>query len=147
MKVIVMKDEPNLGKFGDVMNVKDGYARNYLIPKGLVRPYNKQGLHILESYKKKMELQKQQEKEQAEELGRKLSALSCTVPVKVGESDKLFGSVTSDAIHRALEAEGITVDKKQIMLDEPIKKLGIYNVSIKLHPEVTSSCKVWVVKE
>jgi large subunit ribosomal protein L9 len=136
-----------LGAFGEVVNVKDGYARNFLIPKGAAVEFNPQNLKVVEDRKKKNEVQSKKKKEDAQALSKKLEATSYTIAVKVVEEDRLFGSVTADMIQEALEAEGVVVEKRDIQLEEPIKKLGVYNIPISLHPEVTANCKVWVVKE
>jgi large subunit ribosomal protein L9 len=132
---------------GDVVNVKDGYARNFLIPNGGAVLFSPQNQKIIEEKKKKKELQVKKRKEDAQVMAQKISGVSCTIAVKVIEDERLFGSVTSEMLQKALEAEGIVVDKKDIEIKEPIKKLGVYQIPIKLHPEVTASCKVWVVKE
>ena len=147
MKVILMQDMPNLGVLGDVCSVADGYARNFLIRKGIAVSFNPQNLRVVEEKKKKSSLQSKKIKEDAVLLGEKLANVSCTIPVKVIDDDRLFGSVSAEMLQKALEAEGITINKNDIQLEEPIKALGVYQVSIKLHPEVVTSCKVWVVKE
>ena len=147
MKVILTQDIPNLGSAGKVVNVKDGYARNFLFPKGNALVVTPQNLKIIEERKKKEEVKSKKEKEEALALAERLTNVSCTIAVKVIEQDRIFGSVTAEMIQRALEAEGINIDKKVIHLEDPIKNLGVYQVSLKLHPEVVSSCKVWVVKE
>lgn len=147
MKVILTQEVKGLGTVGDVVNVKDGYARNYLMPRGLVLAVTPHNLKIAEEKKKKSELQLKQRKEDALALAEKLSSSSCTIAVKVIDEDRLFGSVTADMVHRALEQEGVAIDSGAIEIEEPIKKLGVYQVPIRLHPEVTASCKVWVVKE
>jgi len=147
MKVILTQDTPNLGALGDVVTVKDGYARNFLIHNGTAILFNSQNQKIIEEKKKKDELQVKKRKEDAQVVAQKLSGVSCTIAVKVIEDDRLFGSVSPEMVQKALEPEGIIVDKKDIHIEEPIKKLGVYQIPIKLHPEVTASCKVWVVKE
>lgn len=147
MKLILTQDTPNLGILGEVVTVKDGYARNFLIPKGIAIPFNSENLKIIEDKKKKVEVQSKKKKQDAVVLSQRLVNTSCTIAVKVIDEDRLFGSVTTDMIQKALEAEDIDIDKKIIQLDEPIKKLGVYQIPIKLHPEVIVNCKVWVVKE
>ena len=147
MKVILMDDVKKLGKLGDIVNVKRGYARNFLFPRNLAIEAGGKNLKILEEKKKKRELDIAKEKRNAEELAKKITGFSCTVPVTAGEEDKLFGSVTAEHIAEAFIAEGLNIDKKQIQLAEPIRKLGIYQIEIKLRPEVTVSTKVWVVKK
>jgi large subunit ribosomal protein L9 len=147
MKVILIGDVKSIGSMGDVVDVKDGFARNFLFPKNLARLAVGSNLKIVEDIKKKKILVAAKEKKEAEALKKKISAFSCTIPVEAGEDDKLFGSVTSQDISRAFELEGLMVEKRKIMLEEPIKKLGVYNISVKLHPEVTAEVKVWVVKK
>jgi large subunit ribosomal protein L9 len=147
MKVILTQDVKSIGSMGDVVDVKDGFARNFLFPKNLARLAVGSNLKIVEDIKKKKILAAAKEKKAAEALKEKISAFSCTISVEAGEDDKLFGSVTSQDISRAFELEGLMVEKRGIMLEEPIKKLGVYNISVKLHPEVTAEVKVWVVKK
>jgi len=147
MKVILLKDVDKLGGLGDELEIKDGYARNYLIPKKLVVESNKGALRILEQ--KRQERQRREDKIKAEclELAEKIKAMSCTISVDAGEKDKLFGSVTSEMISDFLKDEGVELDKKKIILEEPIKALGAYNIEIRLHPEVETQIRIWVVKK
>lgn len=147
MKLILTQDVPSLGLVGEVVNVKDGYARNFLLPSGVAVPSTPQNMQLMEELKKKRQIEAKKQKDEALVLSEKLVNASCTIPVKVIEEDRIFGSVTSEMIQKAFEAEGVRLDKKTIHIDEPIKKLGVYQVAVKLHPEVTISCKVWVVKE
>lgn len=147
MKVILTGDVKSIGSMGDVVEVKDGFARNFLFPQKLARIAVGSNLKIVEDIKKKKTLAAAKEKKEAEVLKEKILAFSCTISVEAGEDDKLFGSVTSQDISRAFEAEGLAVEKRKIMLEEPIKKLGVYNITVKLHPEVTAEVKVWVVKK
>ncbi len=147
MKIILRQDVESVGKAGDIVEVKSGYARNYLIPHGLALEASKGNLKRFEQEKKSLELQKNREKKAAEKEAQKLNDTSITISVSVGEEDKLFGSVTSQDIAAALEEKGLKLDKRKILLDEPIKALGIYSVPIKLHPEVEAKVKVWVVKK
>ncbi len=147
MKIILRQDVETVGKAGDIVEVKNGYARNYLIPQGLALEATKGNLKRFEQEKKSLELQKNREKKAAEKEAEKLNDTSITISVSVGEEDKLFGSVTSQDIANALEEKGFKLDKRKIHLDEPIKALGIYSVPIKLHPEVEAKVKVWVVKK
>ncbi|MBL7157202.1 MAG: 50S ribosomal protein L9 [Candidatus Omnitrophica bacterium] len=147
MKVILLQDLKKLGKEGDTVKVKDGYARNYLFPRKLATPHNAQTLKSLEVKKKKTERLLKKEKVKAEELAKTLSQLSLTVSMESGAEDKLFGSITPETIFQALNQEGIHVDKKSIIIAEPIKKLGVYNVEVRLHPGVKQSVRVWVVKK
>ena len=147
MKVILVEDVKSVGAMGDIVDVKDGFARNFLFPEKLARLAVGSNLKIIEAIKKKKTLQAAKEKKEAEALKEKISVFSCTIPVEAGEDDKLFGSVTSHGVSRLFEAEGFPIDKRQINLEEPIKKLGVYTISVKLHPEVTAEVKVWVVKK
>lgn len=146
MKLILIKDVENLGQIGDIVNVKEGYARNYLIPKKLVLEATKANEKIVEKEKIKAEQRRKESKKTAEELCQKLEKLSLTAPVQVGENDKLYGSVTSQDISDLLKKEGFDIDKRKIELPTAIKVLGIYSVKIKLDPEITATTKVWVVK-
>lgn len=147
MKVILMQDVDALGVLGDIVNVKDGYARNYLIPKKMALSATDENLRQLSQMRKRAEVLQSKARNAAENLAQRISSTSLTLSRKAGESEKLFGSVTSMDIERALREEGFDVDRKNILLDEPIKSLGIYQVPIKLHPEVTTQLKVWVVQE
>jgi large subunit ribosomal protein L9 len=147
MKVILRQDHEKLGEAGSVIQVKPGFARNFLIPKGIVYPATADNLKKYEGEKQQLNMKKLQEQRKSEELAKVLENVSCTITVQVGEEDKLFGSVTSQHIAESLETQGHKIDKRKIVLDEPIKSLGIYSVPIKLHSEVEAKVKVWVVKE
>jgi len=147
MEVILLNDVRSLGKEGETVKVKDGYARNYLIPRKLAMPYAKGAIKIVEEKQKKAALKLEKEKKSAKEIAEKIKKLSLTISTEAGVEDVLFGSVTSEAIARALKQEGIEVDKKNITLDEPIKKLGVYNVKVKLYTDVTETLRIWVVKK
>lgn len=147
MKVILKDNIDRLGKLGDDVEVTDGYARNYLIPRGLVWPYEEKYLKRVENLKNRIKAEKIRQKTEADEKAKKIEETSITIEVEVGEDDKLFGSVTNIDITDKLKEAGIEVDKKNIRIQEPIKKLGVYKVMIKMHPEVETTCKVWVVKK
>jgi len=147
MKVILIEDVKGIGSIGDTLQVKAGYARNFLFPKKLARPATEANQKVIEEIRKKKELSLAKEKKAAEELKNKLSLMSCTISVEAGDDDKLFGSVTAQDIAAALEGEGFSIDKRKITPAEPIKKLGVYNIAVKLHPEVSGEIKVWVVKK
>ena len=147
MKIILRQDHDKLGKLGETVEVKDGYARNYLIPSKIAFAATKGNLHALEEEKKQLEERSKKDLRNAEKLVVELEKLSITLQVKVGEDEKLFGSVTSQMIADAMKEKGITVDKRIIDLEEPIKALGIYTVNVKLHTNVTGKVKVWVVRE
>jgi large subunit ribosomal protein L9 len=147
MKVILKQDVPSLGTFGDVVKVADGYARNYLMPRGFAIEATNGNLRQLEAERVAWEKKAQTIKEEAERLAEEMEPLTLNFSRKAGEEDKLFGSVTSIDIEAELKDKGFETDRKNILLHEPIKKLGIYTVGIRLHPEVTTNIKVWVVKE
>ncbi len=147
MKIILRKDTESLGKAGDVVVVKDGYARNYLIPRGLAYEATDSNLRQIEEEKRQQQRKLEKERKNAELLATQLEKLSLTIKMKVGEDDKLFGSVTTQMIAEALQTKGITLDKRHIELDEPLKSLGIFEVPIKLQAGITSKVKVWIVKE
>ncbi len=137
MKVILLEDIKNVGKKGQLLDAADGYARNYLLPKKLAVLANNENLNILEQKKKSDENKSKRELEAAETLGNKLKETKLKVPVKAGENGKLFGSVTSKEIAAALAEAGLPVDKKAIVLHDPIKSAGTHQVNIKLHPKVS----------
>lgn len=146
-KVILREDVTGLGKSGDVKQVKDGYARNFLLPHHLALLATDQNLKQIEAEQKKKEAQKVLEKKKAEELSQKLSGFSLTMTVEVNEQEELYGSLTASDIAKAISAEGITVDKKCIALESPIKALGIYDIEVRLSQDVSAKVKVWVVKK
>ena len=147
MKVILIQDLKKLGNKGDIVEVKDGYARNYLIPQGIAREATPQIIKEVE-LKKKIEQEKQRRQiEKLKKLKDELSRLSLTVTVRTGEEEKLYGAVTNIDIAKALRNEGYEIDKSAIMLEEPIKELGVYQIPVRLHPEIVAKIKIWVVKE
>jgi large subunit ribosomal protein L9 len=147
MKVILTQTVDRLGRIGDIVSVKDGYARNYLFPKNAAKEATPGNMKILDSLKKKQAAEDVKRLEEAKALAEKIAALSITISAKAGEEEKLFGAVTTEMISTALANEKVVIDKKDIVLDEPIKKLGVYQVSLKVHPEVKASLRVWIVKE
>ena len=146
MKVILTEDVPSLGKVGDLIQIKDGHAKNYLIPNKLAVPANPQNLKAFEHQKNLLKQKQGRIKREAELLAEKIEQISCTIAKPTGEEDRLFGSVTSLDIEESLKEEGVKVDRRKILLEEPIKSLGIYKIPIKVHPEVTAHLKIWVVK-
>lgn len=146
-EVILMADVQGLGSEGDLVKVADGYARNYLLPQNLAAPVTEASRRRLQKKRKEREEQTVRERESAQKLAQVVEQTSCTIAVKTGEEGKLFGSVTSQDIAEALKAQGITVDKHQIDLPGPIRELGVFNVPIKLHPEIQATLKMWVVEE
>lgn len=147
MKVILRQDFEALGKFGDVVEVKNGYARNFLIPRKIVLKATPKNLKVLEQEKMREEIKHSKDKRSAELLAAKLIEISLTATVAVGEEDKVFGAVTSQILADLLKEKGFDIDRRKIQLDEPLKALGVYEVPIKLHPDVETRIKVWVVKE
>ncbi|MCH7972499.1 MAG: 50S ribosomal protein L9 [Bacteroidetes bacterium] len=147
MKVILRKDFETLGKVGEIVNVKDGYARNYLIPKKIVYMALESNIRALEEEKKSLIIKVSQELTTAETLAVELEKVSVTIPVQVGEEEKIFGSVTTQMISDALKEKGFDIDKRKIEMDDQIKALGIYEVNVKLHSTVSTNVKVWVVRE
>lgn len=147
MKVILRQNLDNLGQIGEIVEVKDGYALNYLIPKKYAYAALDGNIKALEEEKKQLEKKKAKEIQDAEKLASELDKLSITIPVQVGEEDKIFGTVTTQQIADGIEEKGFDIDKRKLELEEPIKALGIYTVQVKLHPDVTAKVKVWVVRE
>jgi large subunit ribosomal protein L9 len=147
MKLILRENHDKLGKIGDVINVKDGYARNYLIPRKIAYIATEGNLIVLDEEKKQRELKLQKEIKSAQTLALELEKVSLTMPVQVGEDDKLYGSVTSQMISDSLKEKGYSIDKKQIEIEEPIKVLGIYSVNIRLASNINTKVKVWVVRQ
>lgn len=147
MKVILVKDVKNVGKAGEIVNVSDGYGRNYLLPRGLAIEATKSNVKALNEKKKAEEKKRQQELEEAKEMAQKLSNLSLVLKVKAGENGKLFGSVTSKDVEEALKEKGFDIDKKKIVFNENVKTTGTYYVDIKLYQGVTAKVKVDVVAE
>ncbi|MBI4430445.1 MAG: 50S ribosomal protein L9 [Candidatus Omnitrophica bacterium] len=147
MDVILVRDVEKVGKAGTVVKVRDGYARNFLFPRNLGILSTSKNLLRLEM-KKKGQIRKQTEaKEQSIALAQKIEKLSCTIKMQAGENDRLYGSVTSQNIQEALSQLGVHIDKKDIFIEEPIRKLGQAAVMVKLHPEVEARLKVWIVKQ
>lgn len=147
MKIILRKDIEKLGKAGEIIETKNGYARNYLIPKGDAVAANSANMKIYEQERRAIERKMQQEVEEAQAFAAKLNGLSITATVQVGEEDKVFGAVTNQNIADLLAEKGVPVDRKKIILEEPLKALGVFEVPIKLHSQVEAQIKVWVVRE
>jgi large subunit ribosomal protein L9 len=147
VKVILVKDVKNVGKAGEIVNVSDGYGRNYLLPRGLAIEATESNVKALNEKKKAEEKKRQQELEEAKEMAQKLSNLSLVLKVKAGENGKLFGSVTSKDVEEALKEKGFDIDKKKIVFNENVKTTGTYYVDIKLYQGVTAKVKVDVVAE
>jgi large subunit ribosomal protein L9 len=144
MKVILRQDVENLGKMGDIVEVRDGYARNYLIPRGLAYYASEGAIRRLEQEKRQYQRRLERERISAQELAAQLEQLVLSIPVRVGEEGRLFGSVTPQMIADELSLRGFTIDRRAIVLEEPIRSLGTFEVKIKLHPEVVATVKLWV---
>jgi large subunit ribosomal protein L9 len=147
MKVILTDNIEKVGKLGAMVNVKDGFARNFLFPRKLAVPSTPGNLKALEAKMKKKAKELEALKNEAEKTRARLEALSLTMPVLTQEDDKLYAGISSVDILQALKDEGIILQKSDILLEEPIRALGIYEVPVKLHPEVEGKVKVWVVKK
>jgi large subunit ribosomal protein L9 len=147
MEVILKEDVVNLGKIGEIVRVRDGFARNYLLPRGLVLEANKKNMKTLEHHKKIVNDQKQKITRQAQAVGEQLNGVALVIPMKVGEEGKLFGSVTNIHIEKALKAKGLNVDRRKIQLAEPIKVAGDYDVPVRLSADITVPLKVSVVSD
>jgi large subunit ribosomal protein L9 len=147
MQVILKQKIQGLGDRGDVVKVKEGYARNFLFPKGLALVSTPSQRRVLEEESRLHVVRDVKLKQNVQALAEKMKGLSCTLVVQAGEEDKLYGSVTGHDIAKAISDQGFAIDHKQIVLEEPIKKLGVYSVSVRLHREVEVPVKIWVVKE
>lgn len=147
MQVILQEKVPQLGEAGDIVNVKPGYGRNYLLPRGLAVTADPKNVRMLDHQKRVVQAKESKRKTKAEELARKLAELSLTISREAGEGEKIFGSVTTKDIAEGLRRENFIVDRHDIKLEEPIKQLGIFDVEVKLHSEVNGTVKVWVVKK
>ena len=145
MEVILRESIPSLGKAGEIVKVADGYARNYLLPQGKAILSDKKNLASLERQRKKILEIAAKQRQEAEALARQLEELEISIPVRVGENEKLYGSVTSQDIVKAIAQQGYTVDKRKVLLPEPIKTLGEFEVPVRLDVDVTAQLKVKVV--
>ncbi|UCC95165.1 MAG: 50S ribosomal protein L9 [Candidatus Omnitrophota bacterium] len=170
MKIILLKNRERLGKQGDIVEVKGGFARNHLIPQGYALPATGENFKRLEEIKRKKEKSSEREKKSALEFKEKLEGLSLTIPCEVKGSaflkvqpddhtpleakttpskdeDEIYGSVGEPQVLKALRDEGVNLEKGRVIFDDPIKKLGVYSLKIRLHPEVEATLRVWVVKK
>ena len=147
VQVILSEDVPNLGRTGDVVKVRAGYARNYLLPRSLAVEANKKNLHEFEHNKRMAMLKRERQKSQSVSLKEKIEALTLVIAARAGEEGKLFGSVTNIDIERALREKGVDVDRRKIHLPEPLKQLGDFSVPIRLEAEVEASLKLQVAAE
>ncbi len=147
MLVILRENVENLGITGDLVKVSDGYARNFLLPRKLVLVADEKNVATIEHNKRLLEKKRVAQMADSQALAKQLEQFSCTISRKVGDQDRLFGSVSATDIAAALKTGGYVVDKRMISLDAPIKALGVHTVTLKLQPEVSAALKVWVVKE
>jgi large subunit ribosomal protein L9 len=147
MEIILREDVAGLGKAGQQVKVKDGYARNFLIPQKKAVLADPKNIRQLEHNKRMGEARQKKLTKVTQELASKLSGMSITIAREAGAEEKLFGSVTTKDIADALRHDGVVIDKRTIMLKEPIKQIGVFDIEVKLHPEVSGLIKVWVVKK
>lgn len=146
MQVILKEEVENLGDAGDIVSVSPGYGRNYLIPRGLAIPATAGSVKQAEHQQKVAEAIRRKQLSGARELAEKLESLAISIRRETGDDEKLFGSVTNRDIVEALEAEGVEVDRRQVRLEEPIKSIGLFNVPVRLHSEITASVRVYVIR-
>jgi large subunit ribosomal protein L9 len=147
MKVILKDDVEKLGKCGDVVEVKDGFGRNFLVAKNLAIPATKGNLKAIQEVTRQKEIRDLKKKRHEEKLKIQLEKISCTAEVRVGEEDKVFGSVTTQDISELLKEKGFEIDRHKILLESPIKALGVYTVPLKISGDIVANLKVWVVKK
>ena len=146
MEILLRTDVEKLGKRGEVVTVREGYARNYLLPLKLAATVTPENRRLLEVEKQRFIQEEMTRKDEFQRLAERLSGLSCTIEMAAGEEGHLYGSVTAQMVVEAFKKEGVELDPKAIVLDRPIKELGVYQIPLKLHPEVECTTKVWVVE-
>tara|TARA_B100001778_G_scaffold296061_1_gene268683 strand:- start:315 stop:758 length:444 start_codon:yes stop_codon:yes gene_type:complete len=146
MEVILLKEHESLGEIGDIINVKPGYARNFLFPKGIAVRSSKRNIALAQEQKKTLQKRVERESKANQELMTKLANVEISIEVEVGEEDKMFGSVTNLDIHKALTEKDFKIERQSILLDEPIKTLGVHSVSVKLSSGDKQEIKVYVIK-
>ncbi|MDE1920115.1 MAG: 50S ribosomal protein L9 [Candidatus Omnitrophica bacterium] len=147
MNVILMKNVEKLGRLGDVVKVKDGYARNYLLPRQLGMPATKGNIQRIEREKAKRLAIDEAERKEAQQKADILSKVSLTLAVEVNDQEKLYGAVSESDILEALEAEGHKVDRKTLVLEKPVDELGIFEIGVRFHPQVIAKIRLWVTKK
>ncbi len=147
MEVILQKDVEKVGRAGEIVKVRMGFARNYLLPRGLAVLATKRSVRQVEHLRKSAEAKAQRVLRDVQELAKKIEQAEIQLKVKVGDQGKLFGSITSKDLEEALQKAGITVDRKAILLEEPAKSVGAYTADVRLHTDVTAKLKFWVVAE
>ena len=146
MKIILLSDVENLGESGDVITVKPGYARNKLIPQGLALRASNRNIAVANENKRVAMTKLERENQALDVLAKKLSKVEITIEVKVGDEEKMFGSITNKDIHKELIDKGFEIEKNQISIEEPIKALGIYHINVKISKDITSDVKLYVIK-
>lgn len=147
MKLILNDNVDNLGRVGDLVNVRDGYARNFLLPRGLAVMANERNKAALDSHMKRLEKTRAANLAAAKTVAAQIEKTSVTVAKQVGEDEKIFGTVTTAELEDLLTAEGLKISKKDIVLADDIKKIGLYSAQVKVHPDVTAKFKIWVVAQ
>ena len=147
MKVLLLKDVEKLGKYGDAIEVKDGYARNYLIPRGIALAANENNFKKLEKIKKEKEKIEEKNVDKFLSLKEKIEKVSVTIVAEVKEDEEIYGSVSEVQILKSLKEEGIELEHNKIVVEEPIKKLGVYNLKVKIYKDIEATLRVWVVKK
>ena len=147
MEIILQEDVENLGEIGDIVKVKDGYARNYLLPRGLALTASRRNVRVLEHQKRLVAKKRERAQQNANAVRDRLSSLTLSITARAGEEEKLFGSVTNIDIEKALQAQDVTIDRRKILLAEPIKQLGTYTVPIRLSRDVEASVTIQVRPE
>ncbi len=143
----MLKDVKGIGKKDDLLKVKEGFARNYLLPRNLAVIKNEAGLRLIEQNKKNQQLHKELEKKNAFELAHQLQGRSFNIIVDANNQDVIYASISKEDIARVLEGDGFNLKSEAVLLDEPIKKLGVYDIDVKIHPEVNTKIKLWVVRK
>ena len=147
MEVILCQDVPSLGKAGEVLKVKDGYARNYLIPRKVVLAATKENIKQIEKVKAKLAAEYAQKRTEAEALAAKIAKVSCTITVEVNDQEKMYGAVSDADILRVLEQEGHKYERHDLVIEKPVEELGIFEIGVKLHPDVIGKFRLWVTKK
>ncbi len=147
MKVILRQNVDNLGEIGEIVTVRPGYARNFLIPRQLAYVATAGAIRALETEKQQYVARAEKARANAEHMASQLADLQISIPMQVGEEGRLFGSVTSQMIAQELELRGFAIDRRNVMIDEPIKTLGIFEVRVKLHTDIVAPLKVWVIAQ
>ncbi len=147
MKVILIKDVPGLGEEGETKDIAPGYARNYLFPKGFAVERTAFNRNRMKEQRRKIELTNVKKREEASKLAEELSAISINIPATAQKNDKLFGAIHEVDIVKSLKEQGYDIEKKNVLLDEPIKAIGVYKIPIKIYDDIKAELKVWVVKE